>query len=198
MMIDSWVHRTRLLWRGLIHFLKLNETQLLKEKKLSITHTCYHAEMIAKKKKEKDEDEKEKGGGAGGGDRALSPPLAGHLALDADYSGARIPVTRTYCCLGLARWIQHWRYREPEGIVFLIPKTTFRVFSFCECFREWIRNAFVSRSRMNLIVWKGTTAHYSLCEPEFFFGWHWSRTFYFYLEVLCLNRISFPHTFSLL
>ena len=56
--------------------------------------------MIAKKKKGKDEDEKEKGGGAGGGDRALSPPLAGHLALDADYSGARIPETRTYCCLG--------------------------------------------------------------------------------------------------
>lgn len=50
-MINSWVHRTRLLRRGLIHFLKLNETQLLKEKKLSITHTCYHAEMIAKKKK---------------------------------------------------------------------------------------------------------------------------------------------------
>ena len=49
------------------------------------------------------ETEKEKGGGAGGGEWALSPPLAGHLALDADYSGARIPVTRTYCCLGLAR-----------------------------------------------------------------------------------------------
>lgn len=36
---------------SLIHFLKLNETQLLKEKKLSITHTSYHAEMRAKKKK---------------------------------------------------------------------------------------------------------------------------------------------------
>ena len=138
---------------------------------------------------------KEKGGGDGGGDRALSPPLAGRLALEAGCSRARIPVTRTYCCLVWLAEPSTEDIKSPRGYSFLSQKQHSEFFLSV--------NVFVNEFKMLLspgVEWT------SLCgreqrliipfvNPEFFFGWHWPHTFHIYLEVLCLNRIFSPYFF---
>lgn len=54
--------------------------------------------------------------------------LAAHLAADTGLSGAWKLVTRAYCCSPPIQGVRYQRFKEPEGIFFPIPKTTFRVF----------------------------------------------------------------------
>lgn len=121
-----------------------------RENILSTTHSRPYVEMRTGKKKRRRGGEREaewrrswwrsRRGNQGSLHSAGSTPDP-----DPGVSGALVLVTRTHCVLPPARWIHHWWFKKPEGIAFLIPKTTFRVLFLwmfsqmnlkCFCFKE--------------------------------------------------------------
>lgn len=103
-------------------------------------------------------------GKEGRGEITPSPPLAAHLAL-----GTALPSSAWWqwstVVFSLLPRTPHWGSEEPEGTLFHLPKTTFRIF-FLWMLHEWGWTAFVSGKRMDHIVWTPNRHPLFSCEPS--------------------------------
>ena len=78
---------------------------------------------------------------------------------------------------------------------FLIPRTTFSFFLSVNVFLNEFEMLLSPGVEWTLLWGKEQPLIIPFVSPEFFFGWHWPHSFYFYLEVLCLNRTVFSPLF---
>lgn len=120
--------------------------------------------------------------------RSPSPPLAAHLAL-----GAALPSSAWWQWLtvvfSLLPRTQHWWSEEPEGTLFHLPKTTFRIF-FCECFMNEAETPLFRGREWTTLCGHQTDTHCSPVNPALHVL---EASSHFYLEVPCLMLSAFQH-----